>query len=114
MKHLLLLLVILLTISSSVIACVNEYTTNIYGHETEGWDKIPVFNKGFDKRRSELFLEEHKLEKINSYDHHVQSDIAVHLAKLGRFKQSLEFYKGYIRATLMSTKLLRTLALCMN
>ncbi len=75
------------------LACYNESHINRRGKQTNRVEPMALFYNEPDKAEATSFLTKYDLNKLNSYDKDIQSDIAVNLGYLGRYQEALEILK---------------------
>lgn len=88
MKKLLLSSVIL-PMYLATTACYNETFVDHHGKQTSRHSSMPVFYNEPNKVAATIFLTKYDLRQIEKYNNSEQSDIAVNLAYLGKYEESL-------------------------
>lgn len=93
-KRLILLLLTFILLSNTLFAFQYTCGTNVYGEERTQIADIPNFYRHFNKDFSLAYINSFDLKQIEIYEYKTQSDVAVHLARLGRIKESLNILRN--------------------
>jgi tetratricopeptide (TPR) repeat protein len=77
-------------------ACLNTYEeTNLAGQkDTIPHDDFPVYYRTFNRDFSQHFVDSYDLRTVSAHDYKTRSDIAFHLARLGRYAESLSILQA--------------------
>jgi tetratricopeptide (TPR) repeat protein len=86
----LFVLVLFFLVSIPGFACLNEFEETIDGHETASFYYLHTYYRSFDTQYSKQFVDYYDLNNRENIDYEELSDVSVHLAKLGRYEESLE------------------------
>jgi hypothetical protein len=86
-------------------ACMNEYgAVNLSGRDLAGTDIAqtypfaePPYFRSFNRVFSENFVASHDLSSVSADDYKTRSDIAFHLTRLGRYRESLAILQGLVK-----------------
>ncbi len=97
MKKTLLLLGLWLAAGRGAFGCINEYHVTLKGNEVHDYAGLPRFVRAFDREASRQYLDTVDLDHPEKYGFKQQSDIAVQLARLGEYAQSLRMLQGLYR-----------------
>lgn len=81
---------VLLFICQTGNTCLNAYNINLRGQVADIYAGLPVFYRSFDKAFSRDFVSHYDLSKKESIHYEDLSDVAIHLARLGKYKKALE------------------------
>jgi tetratricopeptide (TPR) repeat protein len=97
MKKTLLLVGLWLAAGHCAFGCINEYHVTLKGKVVEYYEGLPRFVRSFDREASRKYLDTVDLAHPEKYNFKQQSDIAVQLARLGEYQQSLQMLQGLYR-----------------
>ncbi|MBT1707169.1 tetratricopeptide repeat protein [Fulvivirgaceae bacterium PWU5] len=86
-------------------ACLNEYgAVNLAGRDLAGTDIAqtypfaePPYFRSFNRVFSENFVASHDLPSVPADDYKTRSDIAFHLTRLGRYRESLAILQDLVK-----------------
>lgn len=84
--------VLILMSSVKAFACLNEYNVNARGQVYERYEGLPIFYRTFDLAHSQKIVDQIDLADTDDIDFKDFSDVGVHLARLGKYKEALDIF----------------------